>query len=157
MGYRDDDILDDERADAQMRRALQRIQALDQLAPPPDLVTRSARRLPDAPPAVAARVAARRRLLRSALALAALGLIALLALVGLASLVGGSPLVARLFGDGGAGLSRGLLMIQLLAKPLWHSLGAAPFVSGLVALAGAAWLWWWALRRTPVYLAENAP
>src|SRR5690242_14201390 len=108
MGYRDDDILDDERADAQIRRALQRIQALDQLAPPPDLVTRSARRLPSAPPAVAARVAARRRLLRSALALAALGLIALVALVGLASLVGDSPLVARLFGDGGAGLSRGL-------------------------------------------------
>ncbi len=132
MGYRNDDFVNDERADAALRQALERLQALDQLAPPPDLVARTARRLPAAPPAVAAGQIARRS---------------------------GGERLARLFGDGGSGLSRGLLTIQLLAKPLWHSVGsggAALLITGMVALACACWLWWWTLRRTPIYYAENA-
>jgi hypothetical protein len=157
MGYRNDDFIDDERADAKLRQALERLQALDQLPPPADLVTRTARRLPAAPPALAARQIARRAVWR---ATAIAGAVALLVLLGAIGVFGGGERLARLFGDGGSGVSRVLLTIQLLAKPLWHSVGSGGAVllaTGVVALAAAAWLWWWALRRTPIYYMENAP
>jgi hypothetical protein len=160
MGYRDDDFVDDERADTRLRQALGRLRALDQLAPPPDLVTRTARRLPAAPPAIAARQIARRAALRFAARVAIAGTLALIVVLGVAGVFGGGGRLARLFGDGGSGISRALLTVQLLAKPLWHSVGsggAALVVAGMLALAGAAWLWWWALRRTPIYYTENAP
>jgi hypothetical protein len=160
MGYRNDDFINDERADAGLRQALERMQALDRLTPPPDLVTRTARRLPAAPPAVAARQIARRAALRFAARIVIAGVVALIALFGVVGVFGGGERLAQLFGDGGSGMSRALLTIQLLAKPLWHSIGsggAAVLVAGILALAGAAWLWWWTLRRTPIYYAENAP
>jgi hypothetical protein len=159
MGYRNDDFLDDERADARFRQALGRLQALDQVAPPTDLVTRTARRLPAASPEIAARRATRRAALGLAARVAIAGLVALIALLGVAGVFGAGERLARLFGDGGGGISRAVLTVQLLAKPLWHSLGsggAALLVAGILGLAGAAWLWWWALRRTPIYYAENA-
>lgn len=158
MGYRDDDINND-RADLAVRRALERLQALDPVAPPPDLVTRAARRLPNVPPAVAARQLARRRAMRLALRLAFGGVFGLCLLLGLASMFGGQGL-AGVFGDGGAGVSRVFLTMQLLAKPLWHSLGSggtALPIAGIAAVAGAGWLWRWMLRRTPIYSMENAP
>ena len=159
MGYRNDDFVNDERADAALRQALERLQALDQVAPPPDLVARTARRLPAASPAVAASQIARRAVLGFVARSVIAGVVVLIALLGVAGVLGGGERLARLFGDGGSGLSRGLLTVQLLAKPLWHSVGsggAALLITGLVALACAAWLWWWTLRRTPIYYAENA-
>jgi hypothetical protein len=156
MGYRDDDIIDPERADAALRRALDRLQALDPVPPPPDLVTQTGRRLPAAPPAEAARQLARRRMLQVGARAALFALGALIVLLGVSGLTGGAR-VALLFGDGAGGVSRTFLMVQLLAKPLWHSLGSGGAVAIIVALAGAVWLWWWALRRTPIYQVENAP
>jgi len=54
MGHRDDDFLNDERADAALRRVLARLGEPVQVAPPPDLVTGTARLLPSEPPALAA-------------------------------------------------------------------------------------------------------
>ena len=61
MGSRDDRFLDDERADARMLQLLARMGEPIQADLPPDIVTRTARRLPSEPPALAARRAARRR------------------------------------------------------------------------------------------------
>jgi hypothetical protein len=158
MGYRNDDFIDDERADARLRQALERLHALNQLPPPPDLVTRTVRRLPAVPPVLAARQIVRRAAWRLVARLAISGAVALLALLGVIGVFGGGERVARLFGDGGSGVSRALLTIQLLAKPLWHSIGsggAALLTTGVVVLLGAAWLWWRALRRTPIYYAET--
>jgi hypothetical protein len=158
MGYRDDDIVDQDRADAALRRALERLQALEAAPPPPDLVTKTARRLPAVPPAIAARQLARRALLGAALRLGAVVALALVLLLGVASVLGIGGRLALLFGDGGVGLSRALLTVQLLAKPLWHSLGMGGALPVAVAAAvGAGWLWWWTLRLTPIYSTENAP
>ena len=46
MGRRDDDFLDDKRAEAALRQVLARLDEPAEVAPPPDLVTRTARRLP---------------------------------------------------------------------------------------------------------------
>lgn len=160
MGYRDDDIVDSDRADAALRRALEQIQALDQLDPPPDLVSRTARRLPLVTPAMARRQVARQMALGITLRLALAGVAALLMVLSALSFFGGGERLALLFGDGERGLSRALLIVQLLAKPLWHAAaagGAGLWLAGVVALAGASWLWWRTLRRTPIYAMENAP
>ncbi|MFL5806647.1 MAG: hypothetical protein ACJ8CR_33585 [Roseiflexaceae bacterium] len=99
MGSRDDHFVDDERADALMRRLLARANAPIP-EPPPDLVTRTARRLPAAPPALAAARAARRRMIRIAIGAAVLGAVALVALIGLAGVASGNPHLALIFGDG---------------------------------------------------------
>jgi hypothetical protein len=160
MGRRVDDFLDDERADAAMRRVLARVSEPSQLAPPPDLVARTARRLPAEPPALAARNAARRRAIRLGLGAALAVLVALVALAGVMSAFGEAR-IAMLFGDGGSGLSRFLLMLQLLAKPLLRTVvavGLPLLLGGVVVLAAAGWSWWWLLRRTPGYgYAENGP
>ena len=157
MGSRDDHVLGDERADALMRQLLARADE-PALAPPPDLVTRSARRLPAAPPALAARQLASRRRLRIASTAAALGVVALVALVGLAGMISGNPQLALLFGDGGQGLSPALLTLHLLAKPIVRALGmfGLPLMfASLLMLVGGSWLWW-RLLPTPAYVyAEN--
>ena len=159
MGRRDDDIVDDARAEAVLRHTLARLGEPSELAPPPDLVTRTARRLPAARPAIAARNAARAAALRLAIGAGVGSVLLLIALVGVWSALGGGPQLALLFGDGAGGLSRALLMLQLFAKPLLHSLGAlgAPaLLGGFAAIVGAGWLWWLLLRRTPVQYAEPA-
>jgi hypothetical protein len=159
MRRRDDDFLDDERADALIRRMLARANEPTQVPAPPDLVTRTARRLPAEPPALAARHEARVRVIRLMLSAAVVALVALVALLGVMSALGGEAQIALMFGDGTSGLSRALLMLQLLAKPLLRTvggIGAPVLLGGMVALLVAGWSWWWLLRRTPAYsYAEN--
>lgn len=161
MGHRDDRLerlTPDERAEAALRRALALLDEPQLAEPPPDLVARSMRRLPNMTPAGAARVAQRLRAIRLAIRLGLLGLALLVLLLGLAGLAGGQ--LALLFGDGGAGLSRALLTLQLLAKPLWRavgSVGVAGLVSAAAALVGGAALWWRLVRQAPVFVMEHAP
>lgn len=159
MRRRDDNFLDDESADALVRRLLARASEPTPVPVPPDLVTRIARQLPAEPPTVAARHLARSRATRLGLGAALVMVVALLALAGVTSVIGGEAGIVPLFGDGAGGLSRVLLMLQLLAKPLLRTVGAigVPLIfGGVVALAVAGWSWWWLLRRTPAYsYAEN--
>ena len=159
MGNRDDHFLDDERADALMRRVLARVGEPTLAAPPSDLVTSTARRLPAEPPALAARLATRRRAARLALGALVVGLVALVALVGLVGTLGGDPRLALLFGDGTSGLSRALLTLHLLAKPIVHMMsvaGAPLLLAGALALIGGSWLWRRLLLPVPAYAyAEN--
>jgi hypothetical protein len=152
MGSRDDH-LDDERADALMRRILVRANA-PAPEPPPDLVTRTTRRLPNAPPARAAR----RRRMRIGVGAAVLGAVAFVALIGLAGIVSGNPRLALIFGDGAQGLSRLLLMLHLLAKPIVRMIGAAGaplLLASILALFGGGWLWWRLLPAPAYVYAEN--
>ena len=161
MGGRDDHFLDDDRADALMRRLLARAGEPALAAPPPDLVTSTARRLPAEPPALAARTAARRRIARLALGALAFGLVALVALIGLAGTLGGDPRLALLFGDGASGLSRALLTLHLLAKPIVRAVstaGAPVVLAGTLALIGGGWLWRRLMQPISVHAyAENQP
>ena len=144
MGSRNDRFIDDERADALMARLLAHGDEPALAVPPPDLVARTARRLPVEPPAVAARLQARRRLLRAGLAVLLLGVFVLAALIGLGSMLAGEPRLALLFGDGTSGISRFVLTLYLLAKPLVHTVGAVglPLLAALaLALALFGWLW----------------
>ena len=159
MGSRDNHFLDDGHADALMRRVLARLDEPAQEPPPPDLVGRTARRLPAEPPALAARLAARRRATRLALGALLGGMVALVALIGLVGTLGGDPRLAMLFGDGASGLSRALLTLHLLAKPIVRAVGAAGvplLLGGAIALAGGGWLWRRLLLPAPAYAyAEN--
>ncbi|GAB4193894.1 MAG: hypothetical protein OHK0022_09340 [Roseiflexaceae bacterium] len=158
MGNRHDHLLDDDRADAAIRRVLAAAGEPVQIEPPPDLVSRTLRRLPAAPPAQAARAATTRRLLRRALGF---GLGALLVALALLNLLGGfspsAPLM-NLLGDGNSGLGRLLLTLHLLAKPLLNSITMDSLLllgSALVVLAGG-WLWWSLVRRTPIAVGVEA-
>jgi hypothetical protein len=159
MGSRDDRFLDDERGDARMLQLLARMGEPIQADLPPDIVTRTARRLPSDPPALAARRAARRRATRLALTGIVLGAVALVALVSIASMASSEPRVALLFGDGGSGLSRTLLMLYLLAKPIVRMLsviGAPLLLAGALAFIAGGWLWRWLLWPARIYAyAEN--
>jgi hypothetical protein len=159
MGSRDNHFLDDERTDALMRRVLARVGEPALAAPPPDLVTSTARLLPAEPPSQAARLATRRRAARLAIGTLVFGLVALVALVGLVGTLGGDPRLAMLFGDGTSGLSRALLTLHLLAKPIVRVIGAASvplLLAGAIALIGGAWLWRRLLLPVPAYAyAEN--
>lgn len=154
MGSRDDHFLDDERTDALMRRVLARVGEPTLATPPPGLVTSTGRRLPAEPPAQAARLAAQRRAVRLAIGALVFGLVALVALVGLVGTLGGDPRLAMLFGDGAGGLSRALLTLHLLAKPIVRMVGATSvpllLVSAL-ALIGGGWLWRRLLLPAPAY------
>jgi hypothetical protein len=159
MGSRDDHFLDDERTDALMRRVLARVGEPALAAPPPDLVTSTARRLPAEPPAHAARLATRRRAIRLTFGALVVGVVALVALVGLVGTLGGEPRLALLFGDGTSGLSRALLTLHLLAKPIVRVIGATSvplLLASMFALIGGGWLWRRLLLPAPAYAySEN--
>ena len=160
MGSRNDRFIDDERADALMLRLLAHSDEPALAAPPPDLVSRTSRRLPSEPPALAARRQAGRRLLRVALAALLIGAVVLVALVGLGGILAGEPRLALLFGDGASGVSRLLLTLHLLAKPLIHSVGAVglPWLAALaLALAVFGWLWRRLLLVPALAYAEKRP
>jgi hypothetical protein len=83
---------------------------------------------------------------------------ALIGLLGIWNVLGGGPSLALMFGNQVSGLSRALLAVELLAKPLLRTVGAGGglwMLAGLLALAGVGWLWWQVLRRTPVIYVER--
>jgi hypothetical protein len=151
MGNRDEYIVNDDHEDAAMRRMLSRHAQPLYVAPPPDLVTRTARKLPRVAPAVAAHAAARRRTVRAAAAGIAVLLVLLLALIGLFDVMGAGPQLAFFFGDGSSGVSEALLMARLLVKPLvgtfFTMMPTLLVASSAVAVVGG-WAWW-ALVRQP--------
>jgi hypothetical protein len=158
MGSRDNHVTDDQRHDELLLRLLERSGQPAAAAPPPDLVTRTLQRLPQELPAVAGQAAARRagrRLVLRAMLVVALVLIGLF---GIWSVLGGGLSLALMFGNGVSGLSRALLTVELLAKPLLRTAGTGGglwMLAGPLALAGVGWLWWRLLRRTPVVYAER--
>lgn len=158
MGNGHEHFIDDERSDAAFRRVLALVDEPRQIDPPPDLVTRSLRRLPAEPPALAARRLSRRSWRRTALSLGVGAVILTLALLNLLSDAGVLPTSALILGDGSGGLSRVLLTLHLLTKPLLHSLAVDPLVlvgSAALALVGGG-LWWWLVRQAPVYAVVEA-
>lgn len=161
MRHRDDDFLENDRAEADLRRLMARWGEPAHVAPPPDLVTRMARRLPSEPPALTARLVARRRRLRLAVAVFAAAPLMLVALLSLLNAIGVGPQPALLFGDGSAGISRLLLMLQLMAKPLLGSMftaGVPLLLASALAVAVFVGIWRWMVRRTPGYAyPENIP
>ena len=158
MGSRDNHIIDDQRHDELLLRLLERSGQPAAVMPPPDLVTSTLRRLPQEPPAIAGLVATRRARRRLALRVMLAGVLALIGLFGIWSALGGGPSLALMFGNGVSGLSRVLLTVELLAKPLLRTAGTGGglwMLAGLLALAGVGWLWWRLLRRTPVVYMER--
>ena len=158
MGSRDNHVIDDQRHDELLLRLLERSGQPSAVPPPADLVTRTLRRLPQELPAIAGQAAARRTRRRSALRVTLALALALIGLLGIGSVLGGGPSLALKFGDGVSGISRVLLTVELLAKPLLRTAGVAGglwMLAGLLALAGIGWLWWRLLRRTPVVYAER--
>ena len=158
MGSRDNHMIDDQRYDELLLRLLERSGQPAAAPSPPDLVTRTLRRLPPVPPAVAGQAAARRASWRLARRVTLALALALIGLLGIWSVLGGGPSLALMFGDGVSGLSRVLLAIQLLAKPLLRTAAAGGglwMLAGMLALAGVGWLWWRLLQRTPVVYAER--
>jgi hypothetical protein len=158
MGSRDNHVIDDQRHDELLHRLLERSGQPTAVPPPPDLVTRTLRRLPQELPAVAGQAAARRAVRRLALRVMLAAVLALISLAGIWSVLGGGPSLALLFGNGVSGLSRTLLTVELLAKPMLRTAGAGGglwMLAGLLALVGVGWLWWRLLRRTPVVYMER--
>ncbi len=159
MGSRDNHMIDDQRHDELLLRLLERSGQPIAAVPPPDLVTRTLRRLPQELPAVAAQAAARRAVHRLVLRVMLTVVLALIGLLGIWSVLGSGQSFALMFGNGVSGLSRALLTVELLAKPLLRTAGAGGGVwmlAGLLALAGIGGLWWRLLRHTPVVYAERA-
>lgn len=158
MGRRENDLVNDMDADAQLHQLLEQFGEPRLLDPPPDLVSRTLRRLPTASPIAQARSAARTRTIQWAL-LAVVGvLVVLIALTQFWSALGFGPSPVYLFGDGSGGLSQTLLLLQLLTKPLLGSLGAAGpqnLAAGTLLLLVSAGLWWWLVQRTPVYVVAE--
>jgi hypothetical protein len=151
-------MIDEQRHDELLLRLLERSGQPAAAAPPPDLVTRTLQRLPPELPAIAGQAVARRARLRLALRALVTSVLALVGMLGVWSVLGGGPSLALMFGDGVSGLSRALLAVELLAKPLLHTAGAGGglwMLAGMLALAGAIWLWWRLLQRTPVIYAER--
>jgi hypothetical protein len=158
MGSRDNHILDDQRHDELLLRLLERSGQPAAVPPPPDLVTKTLRLLPQELPAVAGQAAARRALRRRALRVALVATLVLIGVRGIWSVLGGGPSLALLFGNGVGGISRALLTVELVAKPLLRTAGAGGGVwmfAGLLALVGVGWLWLRLLQRTPVVYAER--
>ena len=159
MGYRDDRLSDEERAEAALRRALARLEEPQALDPPPALVSRTNRRLPAMTPARAAQTARTAALVQVFVRVGVVTLALLVLVAGVLSVFAGDWL-ARLFGDGSNGFSRTLLTLQLLAKPLWHTIGVVGTLQtvAMVALtAVGVVVWWWLVRQRPGYAMERAP
>lgn len=161
MGRRDDNFIDDDQVDHAVRRMLERRSDPIQLAPPPDLVTRTLRRLPPVPPAAAAQAERWQRVQRRALGGLAGFMALMVAALSVWNVAGNGPELALVFGDGSGGISKLLLTLHLAVKPLWNTLAAAgmlAFALAGVAVVGGGWLWWWLIRRAPLDArAESFP
>lgn len=144
----------DEQADESLYQALEQAGYLHPKTPPSDLVTRTLRQLPQITPAAAQRTAQKQRLWRFVTVGAAVTLVLCIVFVGLWNTFGmHSPVVVTL-GDGSSGISRLLLTLHLMSKPLVRSFGSLVpsllFIGTFIAV-GSAWLWWIVIQRTPVY------
>jgi hypothetical protein len=142
MGYRDNTDLDDEQVDALMARVLGDMRA--PVLPPPDLVTRTARRLPPVPPRIAAQHAQHHHMFRKVVLWFLAVATVFVVLIGVAGIFSGNPYFALLFGDGSHGLSQMLLSLSLLAKPIVRApgmLGYPVIFASLSVLVGSIWLW----------------
>jgi hypothetical protein len=106
-------IIDDDPAESEFRRILRIYGEPTNPPAPPDLVVRSARHIPDQLPATLLRQQQFVFALRWAIMLALVALAAFGALI----IFNGGP-AATLFGTGQAGISRSLLTLQLLLKPI---------------------------------------
>jgi hypothetical protein len=158
MGSRDNHLIDDRRHDELLLSLLARSGQPAAAPSPADLVTRTLRQLPQEPPAIAGRAFARRARRRLVLRLMLVAALGLFGVLGIWSALGGGASLALMFGDGVSGLSRTLLTVELLAKPLLRIAGAGSglwMLAGLLALVGIGWLWWQLLRRTPAIYAER--
>lgn len=134
MGVQTDYQLDDEHAEKDFRHLLYSFGEPAPVLAPPDLVVRTARRLP----AHAPHILLRRQRMRLAVWLLCVLLVMILAVLGLVSQSNGPSAV--LFGSGDVGLSRVLLMSQLALKPLVatiQSLSVLLFGVGLVAIVAS--------------------
>jgi hypothetical protein len=137
--------IDDERVEGEFRRVLGMYGEPNNPEPPTDFVVRTARRLPDQLPIV---------LLRQQRFLFALRILlflcfGLLVVLGAWLLLSPGP-AAVLLGNGQHGISRTLLTVQLLLKPiraLIQMVGVPALVVGLLAAVASLYL---AGRRTPL-------
>lgn len=148
MGRRDDQFVDDATSDAAFRELLGALGEPRTLAPPPDIVTRTTRVLTQSTPAPGA--PARVLLLLSG---AAGLLVFMLGLINVLASLHVLPPVALLLGDGSSGVSRALLALSLLLKPvLGVMLDVDPLalVSVAIAMSGGALLGLRLMRGTPV-------
>jgi hypothetical protein len=110
--------------------------------PPPDLVTRTARRM-----AASALPQARRPSSAGpVLQWAGLGLLVALLLMGVWVSAAGGP-ASPLIGGGGAGFGRALLMIQLLLKPLAGTIGSVLVPMAVLGFAAGLSSFWLLRRR----------
>lgn len=131
MGIQTDYQLDNESAEKDFRHLLSSFGEPTPVLVPPDLVVRTARRIPPHAP----HIVLRRQRIRFAIRLFLVLLVILLAVLGLISQSSGPS--AMLFGSGDVGLSRVLLMSQLALKPLVatiQSLSMLLFGLGLIAM-----------------------
>lgn len=144
--------LDDEQVDALMNRVLGDMRT--PILPPPDLVTRTARRLPPVPPRIAAQHEQHHRLFKKVMVWFLSVATAFVVLIGVAAVFSGNPYFALLFGDGSQGLSQMLLSLSLLAKPIVRApsmLGYPVVFASISILVGSIWLWV-RLLPLPAYL-----
>lgn len=141
MEYRDDNIVEEQRADAVFKRLIDSTPVQPQPASA-ELVARTLHRLPNAAPALAAQLqqvrTRRNRRLRSLL----LSLLALVAAFNIWGVVAHGPQMAFMLGDGESGLSGLLLGLQLAVKPLWYVIRALdPLLIGGALLIAVASIW----------------
>ena len=146
MEHGDDDRLADERADTAFKRLIEGEATVQPSVPAADLVTRTLRRLPTVPPAVAAQQQQRRSQINRQVRVVLLALIALVAGFNIWGVAAHGPQLAFMVGDGESGLSAVLLGLQLAAKPFWYTIRAFNplLIGGAFALAIASI---WLIRR----------
>lgn len=144
----------DEQANDSLYQALDQAGYLHPKTPPSDLVTRTLRHLPQVAPATAQRTSKRRHTWRVVTTGAAIAVVLFVVFAGMWNTFGVHSPVVFTFGEGDSGISRLLLTLHLMSKPLVRSLGSlAPsllFIGTFIAI-GSAWLWWFLIQRTPVY------
>lgn len=152
MASRDNRVVNEEGADALMRQLLG--EALMPISPPPDLLTRSVRRLPKTAPRIAALQQAKRARIRTLISLFIACGFVLVALIGMVGVFSGNPSLAFLFGDGSQGISQVLLGLHLLAKPMIRILtllGWPVMLACMATMLAGGWLWW-RLLPAPLYV-----
>jgi hypothetical protein len=151
MGSRNNPFVKKERADVAMQRVLREFNQPTMPEPPPDLVSRTLKRLPNMPPAQAARMLRRKQRVRTLVRVVLFLCSIFIAVVGCVALLGGTQW-ALLFGNGESGVSRIWLMSALALKPLTHTIGLSQpsiVAVALVFITISMACWWWLIRSTP--------